>query len=261
MLGHHRLSASSSTTDVQLLTLELLQKLQNDVAEMRNTLSNVDLTTTNNARRLEAMDQLLQRRPDPVASTSFEFLRDVPPLTIIGAAAALSMLLHSPKTRRTLQQTIRKLPLSLLLVGQASAGGCLLAYKGLDALRPLLGAGGGSTATREKRKLLLHLLLLLSTAALPSKVCTVHNPTSYILHPTSYCRARDSAAAVAAIAAAAIAAIAAAAGLCSASEVPIAPAPQGPRARRHDCNLGTRAGGAEREERRGVSESMRGAKR
>ena len=175
MLGSTVRGASSSTTDVQLLTLELLQKLQHDVAELRTTLSNVDLTTTNNARRLEAMDKLLQRsKPEPVPATP-NSLDCLPPAAIIGAAAALSILLHSRKTRRLLQQTVRQFPLSLILLAQASAGGCLLAYRGLDSLRTHLGLSGSADTqqTHEKRKFLAHLLLLISTAALPSKALAV----------------------------------------------------------------------------------------
>lgn len=167
-----------------LLLLDALKSLQDEISQMRSTLETVDMTTSNNAQRLEAIDrklddqqELLSRPRDPPTN--------LPPTQPFSASALLShrfmaasavcaLLLLSRRSRRLLYRGLHSVPFSMILLAQSSAGCCLLYRSACDQLELLTDRRGEPSASeralRERRRLIAYLVLVVSSACIPAKV-------------------------------------------------------------------------------------------
>ena len=196
--------ASASVVEVlQTLTHELSAIVQS-VEQMRTIVQSVEQIASNNARRLEVLDQNVQANGqqleaiDTRLSESLELIAKkldkqqqilqrgslpAPPDSVLNryrdsakfAAAVVAVLLLSRrKIRQILSRALKRVPYSLLLLTQSSAGGFLLYHKGLDLMAPLLSKRSFSleaVTLRERRRLLAYAVLLASTSCLPAKAC------------------------------------------------------------------------------------------
>ena len=168
-------TSTAGTVDAQLV-LSALRELQLDIGHLRSQLDSVERTGFNNAQRLETIDMLLRARVAAEKKSAPELSRPVtlaPQHTQMAvAAAALSVLLLSPRLRRLVLRSLRALPLGLLALAQLSTSAALLAYRGQDLLAALLimrQSDGAEAEATARRRRLCHALLLASVAALPAK--------------------------------------------------------------------------------------------
>jgi hypothetical protein len=200
----HAECTGASTPRASASVVEVLQTLTHELSAMRRIVQSVELIASNNARRLEAVDQnvrtngqqleaidkrvsesleliakkldtqqqILQRGSLPVPSDSvFNRYRDS---AKFAAAIVAVLLLSGRKVRQMISRALKRVPYSLLLLTQSSAGGFLLYHKGLDLMAPLLSKRSFSleaVALRERRRLLAYVVLLASTSCLPAKAC------------------------------------------------------------------------------------------
>lgn len=196
----------ASTPRASASVVEVLQTLAHELAAMRTIVQNVELTASNNARRLEAVDQnvrtngqqleaiekrvseslalitkdldmrqeILQRGTTLPAPPDF-FLSHFCANVKLTAAIIAVLLLSCRKIRQFISGALKRVPYSLLLLTQSSAGGFLLYHKGHDLMAPLLSKKSFSSediARRERRRLLAYAALLATTSCLPVKACT-----------------------------------------------------------------------------------------
>ena len=174
----------ASTIDARLV-LAALQGIRSDIGDLRETLANVDCTSSNNARRLEAIDGLLRSGKlvvappiKPLAPARQSSLAPSQITLAEIAATGIVALLLLPQMRRRVQRGLRSLPLAVLAFAQISASAALLAYRGHDLLGDLIFRAQSaqekqcSKSARNSRvdvRQLVYLLLLASVAAVPAK--------------------------------------------------------------------------------------------
>ena len=169
----------TGSVDAQLV-LAALQSIQLEMSSMRSTLENVEGTSTNNAARLQTIEGLLRSSVAAAKSSGVQephgheasAARQKLTHAIALAAFASSILLLSPRLRRTLQRALKRTPVSVLALAQVSTSAVLLFCRGTDLLNEFLrGSAGASTSEplSARRRQICYYLLLASSAALPAK--------------------------------------------------------------------------------------------